>query len=480
MTKRMTASHKRCLWKPTTSSSDDDDDDSRFSYATRESIYGQYSSVPLSKTFTTYCANNLVIVQEIFLTTYFLSGHRIALELDSAGATMNGHQSQQQQQYTAFDIQLYKQRIDRSTMLVLATLMIVIIFSSRARQLGQQNQESPSSSRQPQQDKTAKIRQRSIDGLLLAILLRYIAGLLRSLTASYSTDTVQALAYSGMLVHLFACDYSYANGKRSVGPEAQRRRIIDKSSLVVKVAKEKNQSKAHLTVSSSRRPYFEGGTVSLNAALFATTLLVSRLSNAVAYVFCSIAVVMFGFYPEARNAIASSYPASKSRKLTCGVLSIMYTSIVSYAIPFLLSLFVFFYSRPVVCHWRACHCYTFTFGKYGGKFNGRRCRRLCWSYYSFVESLDTTTESLAAGTMGYSNRGHHATGLFCRCQGLVNMMVGCFNRSAGERDAIIQPIHRYSCTLWFRIPLSRTSQLHTPTQYTLYHKYLRKIPSDWS
>jgi hypothetical protein len=49
------------------------------------------------------------------------------------------------------------------------------------------------------------------DVILLAVILRVISGLLRSLTASYSTDTVYALTITGMAVHLSACDYKFAN-----------------------------------------------------------------------------------------------------------------------------------------------------------------------------------------------------------------------------------------------------------------------------
>jgi phosphatidylinositol glycan class C protein len=111
---------------------------------------------------------------------------------------------------------------------------------------------------------------------------------LRTLTASYSSDTVNALAIGGMVVHLLACDYSYALG-------ISKKKVSDGS----------NKRQAG-------RPTFSGGTVSLNAALFSTTLLASRLpTNVVSYAFISSAVILFAFYPAARHAIAKK---SQSRE----------------------------------------------------------------------------------------------------------------------------------------------------------------------
>ena len=117
------------------------------------------------------------------------------------------------------------------------------------------------------------------DAFLLAGLLRLISSVLRTLTASYSSDTVHALAIGGMFIHLLACDFNYANGR----------------------GREKTSSSS-----------FQGGTVSLNAALLSTTLLASRLSsNSTVYVFVTLSVVLFCFYPAARHAI-SQRAGSKS------------------------------------------------------------------------------------------------------------------------------------------------------------------------
>jgi phosphatidylinositol glycan class C protein len=118
------------------------------------------------------------------------------------------------------------------------------------------------------------------EALLLAGILRLLSSVLRTLTASYSSDTVYALAISGMLVHLLACDYSYANGH------------------------------------GRKKAAFAGGVMSLNASLFSTTLLASRLSsNATVYVFVSTSVILFAFYPAARHTIAVTQPHASNGTL---------------------------------------------------------------------------------------------------------------------------------------------------------------------
>jgi hypothetical protein len=82
-----------------------------------------------------------------------------------------------------------------------------------------------------------------------------------------------------MLVHLLACDYSYANGH------------------------------------SRTKAAFAGGVMSLNASLFSTTLLASRLSsNATVYLFVSASVILFAFYPAARHIIAVTQPHASQGK----------------------------------------------------------------------------------------------------------------------------------------------------------------------
>jgi Phosphatidylinositol N-acetylglucosaminyltransferase len=215
---------------------------------------------PPSKSLARLCANALVVVQEIALTSYLLERHNVAMLVERGQLSAK-----------------FGARIDRSSQLMCVALFIVVYFSSRAE-------------RAPAQKKSIKVRQRLVDGLLLACILRFMSSLLRSLTASYSSDTVQSLVVAGVLLHLLACDYSYANGQEP---------------LVT--------LKEHDT-SRQRRPPFQGGTISLNAALFSTILLVSRLrSNAAAFFLVCVSVVLFAFFPVTRSAISASYPVHSSR-----------------------------------------------------------------------------------------------------------------------------------------------------------------------
>lgn len=115
------------------------------------------------------------------------------------------------------------------------------------------------------------------------------AAVLKTLTASYSSDTVHALAMASLFLHFLACDYSYANG------------FSDKKG----------------PIDATKRPTFQGGTLSLTAAFFATILLASRLeSNAAVYMFVCSSVVLFALYPAARHQVAIN-TQTKNRIGTC-------------------------------------------------------------------------------------------------------------------------------------------------------------------
>ena len=305
--KRKRRPEDRCLWKPAvgTTAADpcrslpdqhhnhDDEDESY------ESVLQQFSSRPRHKSWTELCSNALVVVQEVALTCFFLARHDLVARIEDTSNNNNSnnnnnnhhHQSKQQEQQL---------RLDQSTFFLSLALLIVLFFSHQSQQ-------------QPQLSRQAKIRQRTVDGLLLALLLRFLASLLRSLTASYSSDTVQALARAGMLWHVVACDYTYANGGGGGGGARKQPRIKMDPTSAGEPAAQSPSLPPHPS-SSSYRPPFQGGTVSLTAALFSTTLLVSRLSsNLSAYFFLSLAVVTFAFYPVTRSALAASYPARSSR-----------------------------------------------------------------------------------------------------------------------------------------------------------------------
>lgn len=247
---------KPCLWK---SSAGDGINDS----PSLDAVHRRFASRPQKKDFFSLCSTALVVAQEFALSCFLLARHRIALYFEQSRSTPEN----------AFTIS--QTNLDQATVAMSAALMLVLFCSSRSNTI-------------PRQKRREKAQQRLSDAILLGIVLRLLASVLRTLTASYSSDTVEALATTGMTLHVVACDYSYANGRRPHG-EIIRPLI------------------------SSQRPVFRGGTFSLNAALFATTLLVSRVeSNSMAYFLISLAIVMFAFYPDARHAIANSYPPSRS------------------------------------------------------------------------------------------------------------------------------------------------------------------------
>lgn len=226
-------------------------------------------TTPPQRPLTEIINQSLVVGQEVALTAILLAVHReivIHEESQELDTSNNG------------PVNYYlNQKSSLAMLIVYATLLIIVYYNRQSSTRNQQQQ---------QRRKIAIVR--LSDGLFLAALLRFISGVLRTLTASYSTDTVYALAISGMAIHLLACDYKYANGVLSVDVEG---------------VPSTNTSPAH------PRPAFLGGTVSLNAAFFSTVLLVSRIkSNASSYAFVSSVVTLFAFYPASRHNIAGSYP----------------------------------------------------------------------------------------------------------------------------------------------------------------------------
>ena len=209
--------------------------------------------------------NAMVVGQEFVLASLFLARHRDAIEEWESHTTKYGESKQM------------------LSMVVVALVAVFISYNSQT------------SSDQKMRCISAKGKRKHIlvrvsDAIILAAILRFLASVLRTLTASYSSDTVNALAIGGMVVHLLACDYSYAlgistKGNDGDGGDGQRG----------------STRRLH-----TGRPTFSGGTVSLNAALFSTTLLASRLpTNAMSYAFISSSVILFAFYPAARHAIAA-------------------------------------------------------------------------------------------------------------------------------------------------------------------------------
>jgi len=212
-----------------------------------------------------------VVAQEFALTCLFLARHRAITPLNIDGDDVRGFNSNRN--ITNGE---WKQVISMGA--VALVVIMILYYAESARSFADGGMKGTKK----------RLLIRATDAVLLAAILRFLSSVLRTLTASYSSDTVNALAIGGMVVHLLACDYSYALG-------ISQKKVSDGS----------NKRQAG-------RPTFSGGTVSLNAALFSTTLLASRLpTNAVSYSFISSSVVLFAFYPAARHAIAKK---SRSRE----------------------------------------------------------------------------------------------------------------------------------------------------------------------
>ena len=209
--------------------------------------------------------NSMVVGQEFVLASLFLARHRDAIEEWEEDKTKHEESKQQ--------------------ILSMAPAALVIMLILYNSQLSPDQKIRCISAK----GRRKRMLVRVSDAVILAAILRFLASVLRTLTASYSSDTVNALAIGAMVVHLLACDYPYALGITAKGNGGDGN---DGHS---------GSSRLHIG-----RPTFLGGTVSLNAALFSTTLLASRLpTNAMSYAFISSSVVLFAFYPAARHAIAT-------------------------------------------------------------------------------------------------------------------------------------------------------------------------------
>ncbi|KAL3943057.1 MAG: hypothetical protein SGBAC_002834 [Bacillariaceae sp.] len=201
-------------------------------------------------------ARGLIVGQEFILTCLLLASHRVALEEENKSPeflptpTILSTFQPSTQPYVLFFAWV-------------SFILTTAIFSRISSERGSITQRE-------------KLQTRGADSLFMALFLRFIAGVLQTLTASYSSDTVHALAIGGLVLHLLACDFDYANGfTESCG------------------------------VDTKGRPPFKGGTLSLTAAFFSTILLASRLEeNVSVYIFVTYSVILFGLYPAARNRVA--------------------------------------------------------------------------------------------------------------------------------------------------------------------------------
>ena len=208
-------------------------------------------------------SRGIIMGQEFILTCLLLASHRVALDEENTSV-----------EYEQSSTILSTFRPTLQPYLLFASWVSFILTTAL---FSRTQSESNSVARKE------KIRTRGMDSAFLALFLRFLAGVLQTLTASYSSDTVHALAIAGLLLHLLACDFDYANGY--------------------------TESSA---VDTKGRPPFKGGTLSLTAAFFSTILLASRLEeNVSVYIFVTYSVILFGLYPAARHRVAI---ATKSKR----------------------------------------------------------------------------------------------------------------------------------------------------------------------
>ena len=262
----------RPLWKDY----DEKDFKANSTEETYESIFEAYASKPPPIPLRTIASNTLVVGQEFVLLCLLVGRHRVALWEESGIST-----AEQQN------------RITVSVASISVAFFLVVMFNKTPGV-------SSSSSHQPRK---TKLQHRFSDAIFIAVILRFLASVLKTLTASYSTDTVYALVVVSFLLHMVACDYSYANGILPITEREQKNHRLD----------------------PTKRPSFQGGTVGLTAVFFGTILLASRLENDISvYIFISSSVTIFGLYPSARHQVSintrSSWTFGKRKEsiILCG------------------------------------------------------------------------------------------------------------------------------------------------------------------
>jgi len=156
--------------------------------------------------------STLVVGQEVSMAVILLAVHR---EIVTHEESITEKRSSQN---------ALEHLADKSSVamaLVYASMLVIAFYNQRALAADSEGinhaecKEGEKAGHKQTKQKKGHRRKKAIvrlsDGILLAVILRVISGLLRSLTASYSTDTVYALTITGMAVHLSACDYKFAN-----------------------------------------------------------------------------------------------------------------------------------------------------------------------------------------------------------------------------------------------------------------------------
>ena len=245
---------------------------------------GQY------KSFSTLFTNSFVIVQELALSTLYLTSHRCLVCIISFGdGEMVDERDDSGVCIPCFD----DTKATTSFFIFGITFPLIAVWAitARGRQQSKILSSTATTSTTATSKKTnklhkARIYYRTIDALMIAGMLRFLSSVLRTLTASYSSNTVMALAVGGMILHMLSCDYNFANGRNQ---NHHSNRSID------------------ITYENGR-PLFLGGTISINSVFCSAALLSSRCpTDSSSYLFFMATVVLFAYYPEARHVMAISF-----------------------------------------------------------------------------------------------------------------------------------------------------------------------------
>jgi Phosphatidylinositol N-acetylglucosaminyltransferase len=278
-----------------------------------DAVYKQFAIRPnnvAKRTLFRYIANSIVVVQEFVLSSYFLGWHRIMI------LQQRQHTNRQMSMVVLHPGQHFL--LDISMMIMYVALFVAVVFNARAVTAIDTMQSKTYATAHKYR---AKVFHRIIDAIIIACLLRYVAALLHNLTVSYSTDTVEMLVISLMTSHVVFCDYSYANGYRGPAVNSESAKSESNNGHEQRdLNKQLDSHRLNLHM-ENHRPPFKGGTMSLNAAFFATILLVSRLQESYditstsSFTFVSLSVILFAFYPVTRHTISVVYPPSRSGTL---------------------------------------------------------------------------------------------------------------------------------------------------------------------
>ena len=141
---------------------------------------------------------------------------------------------------------------------------------------------------------------------IFIVCLRTSAPILKILTSSFSDDTVYAIVLTLATAHLVFFDYSFYN--ISSADNINTINLTSSSSTISSILlinnSYNNTNASTSTNTSNNNISFSGGILSLNASLFASIVLISRLQDMSAIIaFCILSILFFFMLPRLVQAI---------------------------------------------------------------------------------------------------------------------------------------------------------------------------------